>query len=263
MINAEVEPLGGFIAEAFALPAFQGGTLLTVLVFMFAQDPIMGLAAIVLYPFQIYVIPKLQRQVNLLGKARVRQVRRLADRIARNRRRGARHPGQRHHAIRARALHPRTRRRLQHPLPDLQEEVLHQVPQQFHGAARPVLLLFDRRLSGDHGRPHAGRAGGGGRRAQGALFAVEGAAQPLPAHLGLADQVRAGGRPVRPRRAARRGAAERGPDRGGAAHGPAARHQSDAHLGGRSAAAGWRQLRRRAARAHRASWARPAAARRS
>jgi putative ABC transport system ATP-binding protein len=82
MINAEVEPLGGFIAEAFALPMFQGGTLLTILIFMFAQDPIMGLAAIVLYPLQIYVIPKLQRQVNLLGKARVRQVRRLADRIA-------------------------------------------------------------------------------------------------------------------------------------------------------------------------------------
>jgi putative ABC transport system ATP-binding protein len=82
MINAEVEPLGGFIAEAFALPAFQGGTLLTILIFMFAQDPIMGLAAIVLYPVQIYIIPKLQRQVNLLGKARVRQVRRLADRIA-------------------------------------------------------------------------------------------------------------------------------------------------------------------------------------
>ena len=81
MINAEVEPLGGFIAEAFALPVFQGGTLVTVLVFMFMQDPIMGLAAIVLYPFQIYIIPKLQHQVNLLGKARVRQVRRLADRI--------------------------------------------------------------------------------------------------------------------------------------------------------------------------------------
>ena len=81
MINAEVEPLGGFIAEAFALPLFQGGTLLTILIFMFAQDPIMGLAAIVLYPLQIYIIPKLQRQVNLLGKARVRQVRRLADRI--------------------------------------------------------------------------------------------------------------------------------------------------------------------------------------
>ncbi len=82
MINAEVEPLGGFIAAAFALPAFQGGTLLTILIFMFMQDPIMGLAAVMLYPFQIYVIPKLQRQVNLLGKTRVRQVRRLAERIS-------------------------------------------------------------------------------------------------------------------------------------------------------------------------------------
>ena len=81
MINAEVEPLGGFIGDAFALPAFQGGTLLTILIFMFAQDWIMGMAAIVLYPLQIWLIPKLQKQVNTLGKQRVRQVRRLADRI--------------------------------------------------------------------------------------------------------------------------------------------------------------------------------------
>jgi putative ABC transport system ATP-binding protein len=82
MINAEVEPLGGFIGDAFAQPAFQGGTLLTILTFMFIQDPILGLAAIALYPVQIVVIPKLQRQVNQLAKARVRQVRRLADRIS-------------------------------------------------------------------------------------------------------------------------------------------------------------------------------------
>src|SRR5690606_2701968 len=82
MINAEVEPLGGFIGSAFALPLFQGGTLLTILTFMFVQDPIMGLAAIILYPIQIYIIPKLQAQVNELGKQRVRQVRRLADRIS-------------------------------------------------------------------------------------------------------------------------------------------------------------------------------------
>ena len=81
MITAEVEPLGGFIAEAFALPAFQGGTLLTILAFMFAQDPVLGLAAVILYPLQVWIIPKLQRQVNQLGKARVRQVRRLAERI--------------------------------------------------------------------------------------------------------------------------------------------------------------------------------------
>lgn len=82
MINAEVEPLGGYVGEALATPAFQGGTLLTILTFMFIQDPILGLAAIALYPLQIYLIPKLQRRVNELGKRRVRRVRRLAERIS-------------------------------------------------------------------------------------------------------------------------------------------------------------------------------------
>ncbi|MGI9489201.1 MAG: ABC transporter transmembrane domain-containing protein [Geminicoccaceae bacterium] len=81
MISAEVEPLGGFIAQAFSLPAYQGGQLLTILFFMFTQDWVLGLAAIVLYPLQIWLIPKLQRQVNQLNKARVRQVRRLAERV--------------------------------------------------------------------------------------------------------------------------------------------------------------------------------------
>lgn len=81
MITAEVEPLGGFVGDAFALPAYQGGTLLTILAFVFVQDPIMGVAAIILYPLQIYIIPRLQREVNNLGKQRVRQVRRLSTQI--------------------------------------------------------------------------------------------------------------------------------------------------------------------------------------
>ena len=81
MITAEVEPLGGFVGDAYALPAFQGGTLLTYLIFIFAQDPILGVAAISLYPVQGYIIPKLQRHVNQLGKQRVRTVRILSDRI--------------------------------------------------------------------------------------------------------------------------------------------------------------------------------------
>jgi len=81
MVNAEVEPLGGFIGDAYAVPAYQGGMLLTILAFMFVQNPFMGLAAVVLYPVQIAVIPPLQRQVNELGKQRVRQVRVLAERI--------------------------------------------------------------------------------------------------------------------------------------------------------------------------------------
>ncbi len=81
MITAEVEPLGGFIGDAYALPAFQGGTLITILAFMFAQDWVLGLAAVALYPLQMYLIPKLQAQVNALAKERVRTVRRLSERI--------------------------------------------------------------------------------------------------------------------------------------------------------------------------------------
>lgn len=82
LINAETEPLGGFVGDALSVPAIQGGTLLTTLAFMFVQDPILGLAAIALYPLQIWLIPKLQAQVNELGKRRVRQVRRNAERIS-------------------------------------------------------------------------------------------------------------------------------------------------------------------------------------
>lgn len=81
MVNAEVEPLGGFVGDAMALPAFQGGTLLTILVFMLIQEPILGLAAIALYPLQGYVIPKLQRRVNRLNRKRREDVRRVADQI--------------------------------------------------------------------------------------------------------------------------------------------------------------------------------------
>ena len=81
MITAEVEPLGGFIGDAFSLPVFQGGYLLTILSFLFIQDWRMALAAVMLYPLQMWLIPKLQRRVNLLGKERVRRVRRLSDRI--------------------------------------------------------------------------------------------------------------------------------------------------------------------------------------
>lgn len=82
MINAETEALGGYVGDALAVPAFQGGTLLTILAFMFIQDPILGLSAVALYPLQMYLIPRLQRKVNALGKQRVLQVRRNAEKIS-------------------------------------------------------------------------------------------------------------------------------------------------------------------------------------
>ena len=81
MITAETEPLGGFIGDAFALPAFQGGLLITYLFFIFNQDLLLGLAAIALYPPQLYIIPKLQRRVNELAKQRVQAVRTFSDKV--------------------------------------------------------------------------------------------------------------------------------------------------------------------------------------
>ncbi|MCB9959399.1 MAG: ABC transporter ATP-binding protein/permease [Rhodospirillaceae bacterium] len=81
IITGEVEPIGGFGGDAFALPVFQGGTLLVYLFFIFVQDFFLGLAAIALYPVQAWVIPKLQYHVNQLGKRRVRTIRQVADRI--------------------------------------------------------------------------------------------------------------------------------------------------------------------------------------
>ena len=57
MMTGELEPVGGFVGEAFALPISQGGTLLTIFVFMFVQDPILGAAAVAFYPLQGYLIP--------------------------------------------------------------------------------------------------------------------------------------------------------------------------------------------------------------
>jgi ABC-type multidrug transport system fused ATPase/permease subunit len=81
MIVAETEPVGGFIGDAVVLPIFQGGLLVTYIVFIFNQDLWLGLAAIALYPPQVYLIPRLQRRINLLAKERVQTARQLSDRI--------------------------------------------------------------------------------------------------------------------------------------------------------------------------------------
>ncbi|MDA7948234.1 MAG: ABC transporter transmembrane domain-containing protein [Hyphomicrobiaceae bacterium] len=78
MITAEVEPMADFISDSFSMPMVQGGTMLTILFFMISEDPILGIVAISMVPVQAYVIPKLQRKVNLLGRERVFRARKLA-----------------------------------------------------------------------------------------------------------------------------------------------------------------------------------------
>ena len=82
MVTTETETLGGFFGDAYSLPAFQGGMLITALIFMFVQDPILGFFAIALYPVQGWLIPKLQKRVNMFGKDRVKAVRKLSERIS-------------------------------------------------------------------------------------------------------------------------------------------------------------------------------------
>ncbi len=81
MVVAETDPIGGFIGESISLPAFQGGLLVTYMVFIFLQDFWLGLAAIALYPPQVWLIPRLQKKINLMSKERVQQARALSDRI--------------------------------------------------------------------------------------------------------------------------------------------------------------------------------------
>jgi ABC-type multidrug transport system fused ATPase/permease subunit len=82
MSTAEVEPIGRYMGIAVANPALQGGTLLTAMIFLFAQDPILGLAAIVLFPVQGYLIPVMQRKVNEASLGRIQSTRRFAAQVS-------------------------------------------------------------------------------------------------------------------------------------------------------------------------------------
>jgi len=81
MITQEVEPLGGFVGESIATPLYQSGILVTLLVFILVQDPLLGGAAVALFPVQAWLIPRLQTRVNQLAKSRVQNVRRLSDHL--------------------------------------------------------------------------------------------------------------------------------------------------------------------------------------
>ncbi len=81
MLTAEVEQIGGFMGDAFVQPLMQAGMLLTIAIFLFVQNPLMGFAAISLFPLQAYIVPKLQKRVKMLGKERVKAVRKISERI--------------------------------------------------------------------------------------------------------------------------------------------------------------------------------------
>ncbi len=82
MIKDEVEPLGGFIGEAFITPLFLGGQALTAMFFILYQHWALGLIAIGVVGVQAYLIPKLRKRLLVLGRERQLTARALAGRIA-------------------------------------------------------------------------------------------------------------------------------------------------------------------------------------
>ncbi len=81
MIKDEVEPLGGFIGDAFVTPAFLGGQALTALTFIMVQSVYLGTVSLAIVLTQAWLIPKLRRRLLQLGKQRQLAARALAGRI--------------------------------------------------------------------------------------------------------------------------------------------------------------------------------------
>ncbi len=81
MIKDEVEPLGGFIGDAFVTPAFLGGQAITAMVFIMVQSIWLGLVAGAILAVQAILIPKLRVPILRLGKQRQITARQLAGRI--------------------------------------------------------------------------------------------------------------------------------------------------------------------------------------
>ncbi|MGQ0546875.1 MAG: ABC transporter transmembrane domain-containing protein, partial [Betaproteobacteria bacterium] len=82
MIKDEVEPLGGFIGEAFITPLFLGGQALTAMFFILYQHVSLGLIALGIVGVQAWLIPRLRRRLLELGRERQLTARALAGRIA-------------------------------------------------------------------------------------------------------------------------------------------------------------------------------------
>ena len=81
MIKDEVDPIGGFIGDAFIQPVFLGTQALTAILFILLQNAMMGLVALGIVLVQAVVIPRLRVEQLRLGRERQLQSRQLAGRI--------------------------------------------------------------------------------------------------------------------------------------------------------------------------------------
>ena len=81
MVKDEVEPLGGFIGDAFVQPMFLGSQALTALFFIVTQNFWLGMIAVAIVVLQGYLIPRLRRALITLSRERQVTARQLAGRV--------------------------------------------------------------------------------------------------------------------------------------------------------------------------------------
>ena len=81
MVKDEVEPLGGFIGDAFVQPVFLGGQAITAMAFIVLQSFWLGLIAGGIVAAQAIFIPRLRRRLIELGRQRQLTARDLAGRV--------------------------------------------------------------------------------------------------------------------------------------------------------------------------------------
>jgi putative ABC transport system ATP-binding protein len=81
MVKDEVEPVGGFIGEAFVTPVFLGGQAITAMTFILMQSFTLGVIAATIIGIQAVVIPRLRRRQIELGRQRQLTARQLAGRV--------------------------------------------------------------------------------------------------------------------------------------------------------------------------------------
>ncbi|HZH53193.1 MAG TPA: ABC transporter transmembrane domain-containing protein [Microvirga sp.] len=81
IIKDEVEPIGGFIGDAFITPVFLTMQAATALFFIMVQNVWLGLLALGVVAIQIVIIPRLRRELLRLGRERQLASRELAGRV--------------------------------------------------------------------------------------------------------------------------------------------------------------------------------------
>jgi putative ABC transport system ATP-binding protein len=82
MVKDEIEPLGGFIGDAFVQPVFLSAQALTALTFIMVQNALLGAIAAIIVIVQAVFIPRLRKRLLVLGKEQQLTARDLAGRVA-------------------------------------------------------------------------------------------------------------------------------------------------------------------------------------